>query len=155
MKTYFSTYFLNCRLGLPGYISNPNIYTLVVQRPSIQWYFGKDHYFGKRIFWVWPPPSYSGKWRFFFGIPYWICNNPVGHCYWEGATPKVYFHIDGVFQGCNCISTLLIPRKRPWFWRFGIYFINNSRVDDFILMVTCWDIYPTSPSIALVGSGQA
>ncbi len=37
------------------------------------------------ISWMWPPPSNSGKWRF-IGIPYWNCNNPGGHCYWEGAT---------------------------------------------------------------------
>ncbi len=41
------------------------------------------------IHWMWPPPSNSGKWRF-IGIPYWNCNNPGGHCYWEGATCKVY-----------------------------------------------------------------
>ncbi len=26
----------------------------------------------------------SGKSRF-FGIPYWTCNNPGGHCHWEGG----------------------------------------------------------------------
>ncbi len=46
------------------------------------------------MIWVWPPPSNSGKWRF-IGIPYWKCNNPGGHCYWEGATPNGWFTTEG------------------------------------------------------------
>ena len=35
--------------------------------------------------WVWPPPSNSGIFRWFIGIPYRACNNNHGgHCYWEG-----------------------------------------------------------------------
>ena len=30
----------------------------------------------------------SGKWRF-IGIPYWTCNNPAAHYYWEGGTTQV------------------------------------------------------------------
>ncbi len=41
---------------------------------------------------VWNRPGNSGKWRF-MGIPYWKCNNPGGHCYWEGAKPKILIYI--------------------------------------------------------------
>ena len=43
------------------------------------------------IFWVWPPPSNSAKWRC-IGIPYWKWNNPCGDCYWEGAASKIYWY---------------------------------------------------------------
>ena len=42
------------------------------------------------ICWVLPSRIKSSKSRFYIGPPHQTCNNPGGHCYWEGATPKVY-----------------------------------------------------------------
>ena len=51
--------------------------------------------------WMWPPPS--GKLRF-TGIPYRKCNNPGGHCYWEGATHKWYQQFC-IHYECNLLNT--------------------------------------------------
>ncbi len=44
------------------------------------------------IYWTYPPPSNSAKWRFIgiIGIPYSKYNNPSlsGDCYWVGGEPK-------------------------------------------------------------------
>ena len=48
-----------------------------------------------------PPHSNSGKWRF-IDIPYYPykkCNNPGGHCYYEGATPNTYLLFAALIDG--------------------------------------------------------
>ena len=49
------------------------------------------------IGWIWPPHSNSGESRF-IGIPYYKCNNHGGHCYCEGATPKLLVDILNVLK---------------------------------------------------------
>ena len=52
--------------------------------------------------WMWPPPSSIGM---FIRIPLPKWNNSCGHCYWEGATPKIYPDITWYYRlGC------------PWKW---------------------------------------
>jgi len=52
--------------------------------------------------WMWPPPSSIGM---FIRIPLLKWNNSCGHCYWEGATPKIYPDITWYYRlGC------------PWKW---------------------------------------
>ena len=76
---------------------------------------------------VWPPPSNSDKIHYVFNRePLWTF---IYHCYWEGATPKLYIHIYNIYI-YMCILHI---------WILVVFVAGRGRIPANTVKISVWN----------------